>query len=173
MQITLNKNSRHFKYYSWVLNTHDAPKSLCPYFWIMFFLLGFSPVILLIKGIEFLVDKLPKTKRPHKLLTEEEIKKKNKREDFILNGILFLGKALLVFVIGLLVCLLYMLGQKTGWVSFIKGLFMVIGFGFTLFLIVYFFVDNWNKILNLAIIKIPVQMIKALYTKTCPLINWK
>jgi NhaP-type Na+/H+ or K+/H+ antiporter len=81
-EVKLNKNSWHFKYYSNVVSD-DLPKSLCPYFWTMVFIITISPVILPILGIklltEYLAVKLPKKEKKHR--TTEEILNKFRKED--------------------------------------------------------------------------------------------
>ena len=54
-QVTLNKNSWHYKYYCMVVGDY-APKSLCPYFWTMVILIIVSPVFLLAMGVIKFMD---------------------------------------------------------------------------------------------------------------------
>ena len=57
-RITLDRNSWHFKYYCWVLNTKTPPATLCPYFWTMICLIAIAPIILFFAGIYFLFNKV-------------------------------------------------------------------------------------------------------------------
>lgn len=101
-QITLNKNSWHFKYYS-SLVSDTAPKSLCPYFWTMVFLIMISPITaiswLFIKTLsittEFFHRIVPKRKKsePKYRTTEEIIKEYERLEEIRLRRVMRYDKA--------------------------------------------------------------------------------
>jgi len=52
-------------------------------------------------------------------------------------------------------------------------LFSIIGFVTTVYFIGVSIGKNAKKIKNSNVVKVPGAMIKAVYTKTCPIINWK
>jgi hypothetical protein len=69
-EVKLNKNSWHFKYYSYVVSS-EMPKSLCPYFWTMILILILSPILLIEPLIKYLSKILPKKEK--KELTIEQL----------------------------------------------------------------------------------------------------
>ena len=77
MRITLNSDTWHSKYYKWVLNTQNLPKSLCPYFWSLSLFLVTSPLIVVGKLLYWIFSSIGKAlKRNKKVLTwEEEMEK--------------------------------------------------------------------------------------------------
>jgi hypothetical protein len=184
MNITLNKDSWHFKIYSMVFKD-KTPKSLCPYFWSMAAIITFSPVILFFRLIpiimRFLTDLFSPKEKPAKKpifeMTDEEIKKdiedlKRREKAAEITGKIAIG-IFLLFLLGLLSLSLYFVVKKDGWYSLIRFLFTLIGIGTTIVWIISGILKHGDKIRNLNVIKIPSAMIKAIYTKTCPIINWK
>lgn len=179
MQITLNKDSWHFKYYSWVKDNDNAPKSLCPYFWTMVVFIVFSPLILFFKGVGFLISKLPERKSNKvKVLTEEEQLRLRKREQRIERIVEVIGKILFgIFLLAgmvLVSVLLYSGVKKVGILGVVRSIFTIVGMWAT----VYFIIDRWvennwgRKIIHSKVIQIPVTMIKSIYNKACPIIKW-
>jgi len=184
MNITLNKDSWHFKIYSMVFKGR-TPKSLCPYFWSMVAIVVFSPIFLSFRLISiimrFLTDlfsrKEEPVKKPESEMTEEEIKKemedlKRREKMSEITGKIVIG-IFLLFLLGLLSLSLYFVVKKDGWYSLIRFLFTLIGIGTTIVWTISGILKYGDKIRNLNVIKIPSAMIKAIYTKTCPIINWK
>ena len=184
MNITLNKDSWHFKIYSMVFRD-KTPKSLCPYFWSMVAIVVFSPILLSLRLItiimRFLTDLFSRKEKPAKKptseMTEEEMKKEIddlKRREKI-SGII--GKIVVgIFLLSLLALLslsLYLGVKKDGWYVVLRSLFALIGIGTTIFGTISGILKHGDKINNLNVIKVPSAMIKAIYTKTCPIINWK
>jgi hypothetical protein len=201
-QVTLNKDSWHFKYYSMIVSD-TPPKSLCPYFWTMVLLMIISPVIgvalafiYVHKNVTSFFDSIvPKKERKHE--TREEIAIRwNKEAEQEMKRIKFWNKAgnyflsFLKFVVLpiLLIALIYgvyQAGVKMGW---LKLIIQVIGGAIgALLLFGVFFTIDWlvNKIkspssfmrnlnpFNWKATKIVGEMIKAQYTKMCPLITWE
>lgn len=179
MNITLKKDSWHFKIYSKVYSD-NRPKSLCPYFWRWVAIILVSPILILIWVMKFLTnlfESKPKPKKSIDEMTEQELreetdklKKKEKRGE--LGAKIFLGFWGLVSL-GLLILGMVVGIQKDGWYSFFKDIFSLIGLLFTLYLVIRLIADNVEKIGNSNVVKVPLAMIKAIYTKTCPIINWK
>lgn len=179
MQITLNKNSWHFKYYKWSLESETPPKSLCPYFWSMVGLILLFPFILLIKGLSYRHDKsFEKKWEKRAKMTPEQIQKANKRDDRRDRIIEYVGKGfvgiILLFGVFLIGALIYTGIGELGWLEFVKRLFMIIGILTVLVLIVITWVDKniGGKIINSKLVQVPIAMVKAVYTKACPLIKW-
>jgi len=169
-QVSLNKNSWHFKYYSFVVSD-TPPKTLCPYFWTMIALIFMSPLIGLIssfvfihKHISLFFDKIvPKKEKKEKSFEQIEkewkvMKENKKRREEKWN--------------------------KIGWIKFLIHL------GLAILIIALFlgFIFLWEKFTDKVIDKInfkrlnPLswkitniigEMIKTAYTKACPLITWE
>lgn len=182
MKIQLNKNSWHFKYYSAVISS-NPPKSLCPYFWSLVAIILFSPVILLFKLAAKLGSLLPKKKSKSKSLfdmnqeeLDEYLKKLNKRakKTEMIGKIVF---GVFISMVTILVCLgLYGSTQKIGFFETMVNAFSLFGFACFLFLVTNFLVekkvDSRVRKLFGGVFKIPVAMVKAIYERSCPLINW-
>ena len=179
MNITLKKDSWHFKIYSKVLSD-KAPKSLCPYFWSWVLIILGSPLYLLIGIMQFLsklFEKKPEPKKSIDDMTVEEIKaeterllKKDKRNEVMGNIILVFWLAFSLILMGIGV---YFGIMKDGWYGFFRMIFSLIGIVVTIYWMIRLIAHFSVKIGNSNVIKVPVAMIKAIYTKTCPIINWK
>jgi len=188
MQIKLNKNSWHYRSYTKFISD-DPPKSLCPYFWIMFGLVIIYPFIFIFKKmftfLELMVDlvdsfKVNRPKKQKKTLSFEEIYlravKKNKRYELI-GKISFIF--LMIFFGTIFIAFIYITSQKIGWFQTIINLFAFIGFIGSIVVIVFFALEyEWedkikNKIINLSIVKMVKEIIVASYKKSCPIIKWE
>lgn len=205
MQVTLNKNSWHYKYYN-AMVSDTPPRTLCPYFWIMVALIIISPFV----GVFFLVDKTFKffvkliPKRAEKEETYEEMvvrwekrdevrRKKTKFWGNVADYISKFFKWIVLPAFGLIVLwALSVTSYELGWLqSLIRvGIFLVIVaiiVGFIYFLEEYGeyiaiglggfgrFIGKIFKFinpLNWKVTQIIGEMIKAGYTKACPLIQW-
>lgn len=182
-KISLNKNSWHYRYYSWVLCKDSTPKTLCPYFWTMVVLVLFLPVVLFIKLIGMLFnffDKRHSEKLYKKLLDEnydyEKERAKSRKIDKVIE---IIGKVVTGFI---LLCLVTLLGlalytgvKEVGWLTALKNLFTLIGIITTFLLIVAGIaeLEIGSKIVKSKFIQVPKAMIIAVYTKSCPLVDWK
>ena len=86
MNITLNKNSWHYKIYSKIVD-NTPPKSLCPYFWTLVMIFTFSPLILVAMGYVWVGKKINNIKNsvfPRKevpVMSTEEINKKIEKDE--------------------------------------------------------------------------------------------
>jgi MFS family permease len=180
MNITLNKNSWHFKIYSKVIS-NTPPKSLCPYFWSMVFIIAFSPYFLLTHGFSYLFQMIPKRKVKYKKplieMTQQELDVELERQEKKLNRMEKTGKVILIslgiFALSIIVVSFYITISKIGFLEFLNMLFSIIGFVTTVYFIGVSIGKNAKKIKNSNVVKVPGAMIKAVYTKTCPIINWK
>jgi hypothetical protein len=63
--------------------------------------------------------------------------------------------------------------QKDGVYVFLRAIFSLIGIITTMYWIVRGLIYVIPKIRESNGYKVPVEMIKSVYTKTCPIINWK
>ncbi len=200
-QVSLNKNSWHFKYYSFVVSD-TPPKTLCPYFWTMVALIIISPLIAVIslfvfihKHISLFFDKVvPKKQKKEKsfeqIEKEWELMKVNKKRreekwnkigDKVSWGFKFIVLPLLL--VGL-IYKVFTWGVKIGWIKFLVHL------GLAILIIALFlgFIFLWEKFIdkvydrisfkrlnpfNWKITNIIGEMIKTAYTKACPLITWQ
>ena len=179
MNITLSKNSWHFKIYSMVFSDR-TPKSLCPYFWSWVGMVIVSPILVLIGLMKFLskvFESKPVSKKSINDMTDEEITKKyqevlKKEKRAELTAKIFLG--FWVFVcFALIIFTAYLQINKDGWFDFFRFVFSLIGVCTTLYWIIRLVAHYSEKIGNSNVIKVPVAIIKSVYTKTCPIINWK
>ena len=208
-QVTLNKNSWHYKYYSTVVGDY-APKSLCPYFWTMVILTILSPLFIIVIGAIKFMDKLInffdkitiiKTKKEVKEVkrkTDEEwdawfdeqekiAVAKRKRWDNISHKFsLVFGWVIVPLILIIGIWQGYNLIVKHGIIP-ILGVFSIIAvflgliWGFiwvanryanktSKHLIMFF---KFINPLRFKFVQIIGQMIKAWYTKACPLITWE
>jgi hypothetical protein len=184
-KITFNKNSWHFWYYSNVFSK-EQPKVLCPYYWIMVYLILMSPIILPILGIKktfhYIGSKF-KTDKP-KLEKEYNHKKEMKR----LKIGEMIGKILSVMLVILLVGLLgYAIVHgisKYGWLTALKKVLihLLMGLGISASIIVllticWYTIKGFRficlKLYNTNFIQVPKEMVVAIYKKACPIIEWK
>ena len=180
-KVSLNKNSWHFKYYSWIIGG-DAPKTLCPYFWTMVTIILLSPFVIFYKSLSLLdtyVDKKLKQKylkriSDKKINSEKEIYKiqRNQKISEIIGKILV--GMLLGFLLIVLGILFNVIVGKVGWYQFFINLLAVIGFLTTITLAVIGLCEIriGYRIINSKFIQIPKSMIVAVYTKACPLVEW-
>ncbi len=81
MNITLKKDSWHFKIYSKVISERE-PKSLCPYFWSWVAMIIGSPILILFGIMRFLskvFEAKPKPKKSIHDMTEDELREETER----------------------------------------------------------------------------------------------
>lgn len=201
-QVTLNKNSWHFKYYSMIVSD-NPPKSLCPYFWTMVIIMLLSPIVACFLSINWVMKNVtaffdsvvPKKQKPAETYEQiiarwdrEEASKK-KRERFwnkAADVFLFIVKYAILPTLGLfLIFVLYTHTVKVGWLVMLITVGVVVLFAlFIIGIIKLFelFEDQLSKStskfftlinpFNWKATKILGEMIKAQYTKMCPLITW-
>jgi hypothetical protein len=192
MKIQLNKNSWHFKYYSKVIGG-TPPKTLCPYFWCMVALIVVSPVFLLFwsgmwvgeKFNRMIPKKTPKPKKSVYDMTEDELDNELERIKRRLKKSEVMGKIVMtifmLFIVSLVVLTFYLGAKKDGWFEALKTMFSLIGLWSVMYFTIKFLIERnvgtkLSKMLcrvsNKNIIRVPFEMVKSFYTKTCPLINW-
>lgn len=179
MNITLKKDSWHFKIYSKVFSD-KAPKSLCPYFWRWVVILLSSPILILIEIMKFLskvFEAKPKPKKSIHDMTDEEVQKeialidkKLKRSERVANIVMGVGGTL---ILGMLILSMYLGIKKTGWFEFFKTMFAMVGVMVSVYWTIVILAKTSKKIGDSNVVKVPLAMINAIYTKTCPIINWK
>jgi hypothetical protein len=180
-RVSLNKDSWHFKYYSWIIGS-DAPKTLCPYFWTMVAIVSLAPIVVFFKLLGMLGSYLEK-RSDAKILKkfkdpnydpDKEYEKMKKREKIgEITGKIALGFLILfaMFVIGVV---FYESSTKYGWFEVLKNLMAIIGL-ITVFLLSIFGLMELQlgrRIANSNFIQVPKSMIIAVYTKACPLVEW-
>jgi hypothetical protein len=197
-QVTLNKNSWHFKYYSSIVSD-TPPKSLCPYFWTMILLMVISPIMLLgfitikisklFNKIKPIATKKVETEEQRFARWEREDKKDRKRAIFWNKAgdyfVLILKYVFLPIILCLIVYYMYITGEKNGWLNLLMYFGIAILIALFFVGVILFFETYGNKIggvigkvlsfinpFNWKVTKICGEMIKAQYTKMCPLITW-
>jgi hypothetical protein len=179
MDITLKKDSWHFKIYSKVFSD-KTPKSLCPYFWKWVAMIICSPILILfwlMKVLTTLFEPKPKPKKSIHDMTEDELseenerlRKKEKRVEICAKIFAGIGG---LFLLLLLVSSMYFGIKTVGWFNFFKDVFSLVGLAFSFYWTIVILSKNIKKIGDSNVVKVPLAMIKAVYTKTCPIINWK
>ena len=192
MEIKLNKNSWHFKYYSYVVSD-NPPKTLCPYFWTMLLIIVLTPLLLIVWALGLVSEKIIKlidyleSKKKEKTLEEilkiEEQKKK--REIFWTKFSeyfsMFVKYIILPFAILVLIFEFYLTVNIVGIGLFFGGLIIILLCLIGLVSIIYYLTEHTPnlKFLNILnpfswkVTKIVIEMIKTQYTKACPLITWE
>lgn len=180
MQVTFNKSSWHTRYYKWIFQKTELPKSLCPYFWSMVAGVLLFPFFLFIKIVVYFIDKSWEKKMKR---TEEENERRRKRSKLIEKIAIIIGKILLGFLIGLVLLIIGVLiydgVNKVGWLKVLESFLIIIGsiasFAGIIILIINisepvgdFFKRLWNSS--------PIQtirgMVSGFFEKVCPIINW-
>lgn len=188
MKIQLNKNSWHFKYYSTIIQD-TPPKTLCPYFWSMVGLIVVSPFFLPFMLGSKIGSMLPKKKKTPKKsiydMTNEEVKKelemmkKRQRRSEIVGKISMIF--MIIFLLSIVGVCLYLGAQKVGWFNIVRNTLACIGLIVVVYSVFSLLIKNnvgtkigkfISKGLNSNVIRIPVEMIKSVYKKACPLIDW-
>lgn len=203
MNITLNKNSWHYKIYSQIVDD-TPPKSLCPYFWTLVAILIFSPLILVVMGYVWIGKKITNIKNgifprkdvpvmsieeKYKKIEKDEEKRKKKLEThrkFLKIFQMFIQWVLLPLLGGFLIWVIYSIIQKDGILVLLRPILVVMVlivliFGISLFLDKYGerIGGGLSKFFNLinpfkwSITQIIGGMIYATYKKACPIINWE
>lgn len=202
-QVTLNKDSWHFSYYSLIVSD-TPPKTLCPYFWTMVLLLLLSPIIGLFLFFSFIMKNVTKffdtilPKKEEKRKTWEEIEKeweetklrKIKKEQFwskVTDKFVWIMKHIVLpLIVVALVYFVYKAGIKEGWMT------LLVKFGIAILFVIFIIgivvlIEKFGgtvgkfilkclkplNVLNWKVTKICGEMIKVAYTKACPLITWE
>ena len=179
MNITLKKDSWHFKIYSKVFSD-KTPKSLCPYFWKWVAMIICSPILILFWLMGFLTklfEPKPKPKKSINDMTEDELReeteryiKKEKRVEILAKILAGIGG---LFLLVLLVLSMYLSVKRVGWFNFFRDVFSLVGVMVSVYWAIGILSKTSKKIGDSNVVKVPLAMIKAIYTKTCPIINWK
>ena len=200
-QVSLNKNSWHFKYYSFVVSD-TPPKTLCPYFWTMVALIIISPLIAAItlfvfihKHISLFFDSVvPKKEKKEKSYEQVEkeyrqMKERKKKRESFWNKVgdkcsWFFKFIILPLLLVALIYTVFKYGVKIGWKSFL----IHIGLAILIIALFFGFIYLWEKLIDKVYGKISFkrlnpfswkitniigEMIKTAYTKACPLITWE
>lgn len=174
MEVRLNRNSWHTRFYRWAYGSEPRYWSLCPYFWTIVICLIASPVILIFKSI----GSIRREPRPHKPAkpqpkpTATQLKKEAKRAELRDRRSRRLARFLLTLLAGLVVFGMVSGFQEKGWFFLIE---LVV---FVIFLAIVALVlvgtawisskvgnsDSWNAI---------VGMVRAGWDKVCPAIEWQ
>ncbi len=194
-EVNLSKSAWHVKFFMWATGNSVKWNNLCPYFWALVSLLLISPLILLwktvkmvfkgvvnvVKFINVLINKLPKSKyvgvsKPKKFKkpkTIEEIIKKEKRIDVVKSiglwsGRIFLG-CYVLFILFLIILLFIKAFTIYGAFMTFVYMFALIGLVAFIILIVYllgcYFQSDTHEMV--------VGMFRAKKQKYCPHINWR
>ncbi len=201
-QVTLNKKSWHFEYYSLVVSD-TPPKSLCPYFWTMVALIILSPIIGIILFCGFVMKHttaffdsvVPKKEKKTRTVEEFEqewiakrVKAEKKAQFWNKVGDHTATVSRWVFLPGVIIAVIYLAYRSlinVGWYEFLVSvgvgivlILMLIGFVYLIETfggrVGRFFLLILKVInpLNWKSVKILGEMINAAYTKACPIITW-
>lgn len=178
--IILSTDSWHYKfYYKWF--NSEPPKTLCPYFWIMFVLMIISPML-------FLVDKIPSSwlqSENKELNYEKKMEKFNKQKKSMLFwdkvGDYFLWVTQYIIfpiVVSFFIYSIYFAINQITKNELLIILWILIGFltGFGILTFLVFklphLISNYNLFKSnfFVILK---EISKSYYIKACPIIRWK
>ena len=206
MQVTLNKDSWHYRYYSAMVGS-KPPRTLCPYFWIMVALIIISPIV----GSIFLIGKIttfisesynklkPKKVKPSETYEEtlarwdRERAAEDKRYLFWNKVGNISSKFFKWVILPLLgITILYLLSSSAYQMGWLGTLITILVFSGILgiMLSIYWLLDRYGEVVGGGFVRLVVtifkfinpfnwkvtmiigEMIKAGYTKACPLIQW-
>lgn len=176
----LNANSYSARFYSWIWDT-DVTKirNMCPYFWTYVFTIILLPLILIIKGISYIVSKVPKPV--------------NKGFNSFIDGVVSTGEKITSFD-----TFWYYVGKLAKWIVVVFSILMMIfllalvlllaiqaplklltaiGAGILtaviLYAIVYIgFEKNVFRTIG-SFIKLCFKMVYNLYKNICPMVIWE
>jgi MFS family permease len=170
MEITLDKAGFLARYYEWTFKK-EVPNWLCPYFWVIVFLVVLFPVVLFMKLIIYLIKKFKSNPQTDEEWEKNYLKRLKVEDIMISIGIVVLI-LFCIFGLGFLGYTLISLIIKHGFLVLLKVLgILSIVFGFC-FLLVIGFDKLIDKIAYSKTSSIIIGMIKSLYHKVCPHINW-
>lgn len=192
MRLTFNKKSWHYNYFNWITGM-EPPKTLCPYFWINVAITVFLPIILIVKFISYINIKFfTKKEKPYPkfvedftkeyLKTELQINFQKKKTKFYTKlGDLFglflifvMAPLTLLYILYSIGLMIYVIPFDTLWTGI-----LIIASVFVGWIIIYNFLKEISGIFkylnpfNWKIIKIFWEIVKSVYKKACPLIEWK
>ena len=176
----LNRKSAAVKFYEWVWKTDVTKfKTLCPYFWKYVLTILFIPIILLCKGIYYILPRSEKVEKAFDYIEDSKVAdvtraivKPSRFWDVvgkIFKWLFFIiiGVVLIVALIGLIIA--FWSNPKEGF-SIIGVIVFLIGIVVGL---VYVF-DEYELGRRIASpFKLFGTMISSLYHNLCPLITWK
>jgi MFS family permease len=187
MKITLNKESWHSRFYKWAIKTEDLPKTLCPYFWIMLFIVLTSPVLIVVRSITWIFGKIGqlfKKKEKEILSEEEEFDRmiKQTRRMVLASKIVLTGSLLLL--ITMVTFVLWDVHHKHSWKEILVIFFMFVGMITTVILSIWGLIALikalrieritetriWIK--TGAAFSIIWAALVGIKEKACPIINW-
>ena len=200
MAIKLKAESWHYKFFHKNFPYSEPPKTLCPYFWILVGLIIAYPFFKLAEGLNALSFKIsgmfPKKEKLNETPEEwqrrwDEERAKERRKQDIMKKMGSVSFKIFVFGIvpvgiGIAFYQLYLIGQESGWLTLLIATGICLGFVLGLIGLVFFF--EWfsekyftkigNGIVKFSIfIFTPLKwfgwMIKAMYEKACPLVQWE
>jgi hypothetical protein len=193
MAIKLKAESWHYKFFKKQLPYTSAPRTLCPYFWMLVGLLVTYPIIKIGNGIDtfftWLVGFIPKTKEKEQSQEEWEREYKEKRrkakikEEKMHRIGKFFSNIFFYGVLPIIGCILiYFIGRELIRIPLINTL-VAFGICIVLAVIIVGIVElgeRWgDKVIDflIKIIGTPIKwcwlMIKAGYEKACPLVEWE
>jgi len=115
MDITFNYQNWLSRYYAWVFGV-NPPNWLCPFFWLIIFLVALSPVIVVIKGLVSLFRLIPKQSKKRAAYlqneTAEQYERRKQKSDTFLKIAQIAGKVIfglvMAFYAGIIIYGLYL-----------------------------------------------------------------
>lgn len=200
MAIKLKAESWHYKFFHKNFPYSEPPKTLCPYFWILVGLIIAYPFFKLAEGLSSLSDRIakmfPKKEKPKETYEEwqERWDRERAKEKIKEARLTKLGNiAFKIFLFGIApLCILYafyqlyLSAQVVGWMHILTATGIVVGIIICLVGIVcafQWFADKYFEKIGKGIVKFSIfiftplkwigWMIKALYEKACPLVQWE
>ena len=190
MQVKLNKESWHCRYYKYASGNNYLPSSLCPYFWGLVFFIVASPVILITRAlVEAQEKKLRESSeeydRNFKNMSLEEwreyqAQRYQEREDREAKRI-FWGKVLFwtIIVSGTLTIgwSLVIYAKKIGWLKALAvvaiSALVVAAMAFVSWVVIEKSGSLGRWIKGTSLYNLVGGMVYSFYKRACPIINWQ
>lgn len=183
MDITFNYQNWLSRYFAWVFGV-NPPNWLCPFFWLIIFLVVLSPVIVIVKGLILFFNKMPaRSKKRADYLqnetTEQYTRRKQKEQTFmkiagIVGKVLF--GCLIAFYAGIILYGLYLSIMAYDLHDWLMGAVTIIGvivlFGGAIFGIGWALVKGVTSYPVRNAANTVGHLIGMAYHTVCPHITW-
>ena len=171
MDITFNYQNWLSRYFAWVFGV-NPPNWLCPFFWLIIFLVVLSPIIV------YLCKRIPKRKstKVEKPKTDEQYERKRKKERIFMKVATFIGKAifacLLAFYAGIIVYVLYLSIMAYDLHDWLMGALMIIGAITVIGGVIWLLIRGLTSYTVRNAANTVGHLIGMAYHKVCPHITW-
>ena len=190
MQVSLSKESWHYRYYKFASDSDYTPSSLCPYFWGLVFLIVSAPIIFPIRAlIKFqearLLKELEISQNQFEGMNLEEWREHQKEKAIAREKSeqkrVFWGKfffwAVIVGGSATIVWSLILYAREKGWAQAIAIMVVTLGALGTMYLVMWLILERGGAlgrwIRETSLYNLIGGMVSSAYERACPIINWK